>query len=150
MADKEVYLPVEIQHELLSPLERDTLMQAIMNATVDGHKGFRRVLLTIMGFTVGGRITTAQAEVLTKQCELLFTDLCADRIEQQAAGQGQGPSGDVDPLVARLKASQAGAAKIRPNNLLSQDGNHEMTLEVIDAKGKPATIARVKLPSQED
>ncbi len=139
MADKETLLPIEVQHELLSETERTILMDAITNATVQGHAGFTRVMLTIMGFTVGGRVTVAQAEVLTKQAELLFTNLCAQNI-QQARDVGAGS--DEDPLVAAIQATKRGGQKVRPSLLLSGDGADSYGLEVLDRDGNPIQLKR--------
>lgn len=132
--------PLEIQHNLLSADEREALASAILNATVEGHAGFTRVMLTIMAFTAGGRISPEQAEVLTKQAELLFTNLCAANIrEERASGGGGGVAAD-DPLAARLRAAQAGAKKIRPSLLYDSEGRDEYGLEVLDAQGRPVPL----------
>jgi hypothetical protein len=125
--------PLEIQHNLLSADEREALASAILNATVEGHAGFTRVMLTIMAFTAGGRISPEQAEVLTKQAELLFTNLCAANIrEERASGGGGGVAAD--------DAAQAGAKKIRPSLLYDSEGRDEYGLEVLDAQGRPVPL----------
>ena len=127
---------LEIQHNLLTPSERDMLMTTLMNASVVGHKGFTKVILTIMGFTVGGRLTHEQADVVTRQAELLFTNLCAQHIQEA----GVKAKTDVDPLVASIKAAQAEAHKIRPQLTMDSEGNHQY--EILDAQGKAVPLLR--------
>lgn len=128
--------PLEIQHNLLSQAERDRLMNTITNASVEGHAGFSRVLLTIMGFTAGGRLTDSQASNLTKQAELLFTNLAVIGMQKERTASSR----DEDPLVAVLKAAQAGATKVRPSLLMDDDGPDRFGLQVLNEKGQPVDL----------
>ena len=106
-----------------------------MSATVDGHAGLTRVLLTLMGMVAAGKITHEQAEVLRGMAELLFTNICAHSIQiAQQGGQAQ------DPLIAALTAAKEGAKKVRPRMLLDAGGSHEYGLEVLDKQGKPVPL----------
>lgn len=137
MAEEKLH-NLEIQHNLLTAVERSALASALANATVQGHAGLSRVLLTLMSMTAGGRITSEQAENLTKMAELLFTNICAQQI--QASMDSKGTEEDEDPLVARLLAAQAGAKKVQPRLLLDDNGDHEYGLEVLDAQGKAVPL----------
>ena len=125
---------IEVQHNLLSDAEREALGTALMQATVQGHAGLSRVLLTLMGMTAAGKITHEQAESLRGMAELLFTNICAQTIHESQDMNGG------DPLVGRLKQAQAGAKKIRPKMVLDQSGAHEYGLEVLDAQGRPVPV----------
>lgn len=133
---------LEIQHNLLSTKEREALGTAIASATVDGHAGLSRVLLTLMGMVAAGKITHEQAEVLRGMAELLFTNLCAHSIHIAQGGKTEG-----DPLIERLRSAQAGAKKIRPHMLIDSEQDHEYGLEVLDKKGRPVAI--VNKPSKD-
>lgn len=126
---------LQVQHELLNKTEREALATALMSATVDGHAGLTRVLLTLMGMVAAGKITHEQAEVLRGMAELLFTNICAHSI--QIAQQGEAGS---DPLVSRLAAAREGAKKVRPRMVIDQGGAHEYGLEVLDKNGKPVPL----------
>ncbi len=134
MAEEKLH-PLEIQHNLLSQSERDRLMTTITNASVEGHAGFTRVLLTIMGFTAGGRLTDSQASNLTKQAELLFTNLAVINMTK-----ARDASQDEDPLVATLRAAQKGASKVRPSLMMDDDGPNKFGLQVLNEKGEPVDL----------
>lgn len=140
MADEKLH-NLEIQHNLLSQDEREALGEALANATVQGHAGLSRVLLTLMGMTASGKITSEQAENLTKMAELLFTNICAQVIQQTHAKSGEQ---DEDPLVTRLIAAQAGAKKVQPRLLLDEGGAHEYGLEVLDRAGNAVPLTSSK------
>ncbi len=135
---------LEVQHELVPNDIREALASALLNATVSGHAGFNRVILTIMAMTAAGKVTHEQAEVLTKQCELLFTNLMAQQIQLLQEGGGE------DPLVAQLKAAQAGAKKVRPDLLIEQNGASSLGLQTLTPDGRPKDIVRVAVPTPEE
>ena len=136
---------LHVQHELVPQEVRDALAGALLNATVQGHAGFNRVLLTIMAYTASGKVAPEQAEWLTKQCELLFTNLMAHQIQlSQTEGQGE------DPLVQALKAAQAGAKKVRPDLLIDQSGAASLGLQMLEPDGRTTDILRVDVPANEE
>lgn len=132
---------LQVQHDLIDADVRDALAEALMNATVEGHRGFTRVMLTIMAMTASGKVTHEQAEALTRQSELLFTSLMAQQIQKQ---QSQGLGGDGDPLARRLAEAQRGAAKIRPALTLSHDGAHELGLQTLNRDGSASDLLPAK------
>jgi len=130
---------LQVQHDLLNKKEREALATALMSATVDGHAGLTRVLLTLMAMVAAGKITHEQADVLRGMAELLFTNICAHSI--QIAQQGEATS---DPLIARLAAAKEGAKKVRPRMVIDEGGAHEYGLEVLDKRGQPVPLVDAK------
>tara|TARA_R100000278_G_scaffold83625_1_gene64119 strand:+ start:83 stop:511 length:429 start_codon:yes stop_codon:yes gene_type:complete len=140
MADEQHVLYV--QHELIPADVREALASALLNASVQGHAGFNRVILTIMAYTASGKVAPEQAEWLTKQCELLFTNLMAMQIQQSQTDGG-------DPLYEQLKAAQAGARKVRPDLLIEENGASSLGLQMLEPDGRTTDIVRVDIPAPE-
>jgi len=131
---------LEIQHNLVPEPVREALAQAIMNATVTGHSGVTTVILTLMGMTAAGKITHEQADMMTRQAELLFTNIAAQNIQKKLDEKGGGSEAAGDPLAAQIALAQAKAKKLRPAMLLSDDGGHEYGMEVLNADGPRTSL----------
>ncbi len=134
--------PLVIQHELIPFETRQALGEALLNATVEGHAGFTALMLRIMAMTVAGSITVAQAEVVTAQAELLFTNIVAQRLTEarSAASTLTGTLGGTqameDELTRTLREAREGASKVRPSLEMAADPTDDKYgLEIYDDQG---------------
>lgn len=126
---------LEVHHDLVPEVIRQALWEVFCSTTLSGHAAFNRMALTIIGATLGGRITPEQAKAVTPLCELLFTSLAAEQMRNDAKEMAKLKASN-NPLAATIAAAQARAKTIRPVYEIGQDGMAKAGLQLRDKEGR--------------